>query len=110
MINRTVSGTLTYIFKLLHIIVGEHISFLQILLWVKGITHHTLPKGTQEVQWKWHICTDCYAQKLTKEMEQLFFCISYRAGCQDVLSLKKVIWNSGQCGILTIPYNASSSY
>ena len=78
-----------YIFKLLDIVVGEHICFLQVLLWVEGLAHQTLPEGAQQVQRKWHICTDGYSQKLTKEMQQLFFCVADRAGCQDVLPLRK---------------------
>ncbi len=30
---------ISYIFKLLDIVVGEHISFLQVLLRVKGLAH-----------------------------------------------------------------------
>ena len=36
-----------YIFKLFDIVVGENISFLQVLLRIKGLTHQTLPKGAQ---------------------------------------------------------------
>lgn len=77
-----------YIFKLLDIVVGEHISFLQVLLRVEGLAHKTLPKGAQQVQRKRHICADGYAQKLTKEVQQLFLCIADRARRQDVLPLK----------------------
>lgn len=80
---------MTYAFKLLHIVIGEHVCILQILLWIQGIPHQTLPEGSQEVQRKWHVCTDGYAQELTKEVEKLFFCVAYGARRQDVLPLNQ---------------------
>jgi len=78
-----------YIFKLLDVVVGDHIGFLQVLLRVEGLAHQTLPEGAQKVQRKWNICADGYAKKLTKEVQQLLLCVADRAGRQDVLPLRR---------------------
>lgn len=76
-----------YIFKLSDIVVGEHIGFLQVLIRVQGLSDQTLPKGAQQVQRKWHVCSDGYAQKLAEEVQQLLLGIAYGAGSQDVFPL-----------------------
>lgn len=94
----TVSAAPAHILKLLHVVVGQHVGLLQVLLGVERVAHQTLPEGTQEVQRKRHVCTDGYAQKLTEEVQQLLLGIAYGARRQDVLSLQRATHNSAQRG------------
>lgn len=86
----------TYIFKLLNIVVGEHICFLQVLLLVKRFSNEAFPKRSQQIQRKGDICPDGYAKELTKKVQQLFFCIADGAGSQDVLPLKITTERTGR--------------
>lgn len=78
-----------YIFKLFNVVVGEDISFLEINIRIQRLSYQSLPEWGQEVEWQGNICSNCNAQKLPKEMEQLLLCIGYGARCQNVLPLQR---------------------
>lgn len=78
----------THALKLLDVIVGEDIRFLQVLLRVQGLAHQRLPEGGQEVQGQRDICPNCNPQQLPQEVQQLLLPVGDGARGQDILALE----------------------
>lgn len=80
---------MTHVLKLLDVVVGEDVSFLEINVCIQWLSHQGLPEGGQEVKRQRNVCSDCNTQELPKEVEELLLRIGDGAGSQDVLALRE---------------------